>query len=102
MKRKKINLKTGILLTIMCLFSATIFAQNITVRGNVTDGSGESLVGVTVQVEGTGIGTVTDIDGNFSIPNVPSNAVLTISYVGMNTQTVPVNEIGRASCRERV
>lgn len=50
MKRKKINLKTGILLTIMCLFSATIFAQNITVRGNVTDGSGESLVGVTVQV----------------------------------------------------
>ena len=71
MKRKLTNLKKGILFTIMCLISSTILAQSITVRGNVTDGLGESLVGVTVQVEGTSVGTVTDIDGNFTLPNVP-------------------------------
>ena len=91
MKIKKINLKKGILFTIMCLFSITIFAQNITVRGNVSDGSGESLIGVTVQVEGTSVGTVTDADGNFILPNVPSNATLIISYVGMNSQNISVN-----------
>lgn len=91
MKMKKTNLKKGILFTIMCLFSITIFAQNITVRGNVSDGSGESLIGVTVQVEGTSVGTVTDADGNFILPNVPSNATLIISYVGMNSQNISVN-----------
>ena len=94
MKMKKTNLKKGILFTIMCLFSITIFAQNITVRGNVSDGSGESLIGVTVQVEGTSVGTVTDADGNFILTNVPSNATLIISYVGMNSQNISVN--GRA------
>jgi len=92
MKMKKTNLKKGILFTIMCLFSITIFAQNITVRGNVSDGSGESLIGVTVQVEGTSVGTVTDADGNFILPNVPSNATLIISYVGMNSQNISVND----------
>ena len=91
MKMKKTNLKKGILFTIMCLFSITIFAQNITVRGNVSDGSGESLIGVTVQVEETSVGTVTDADGNFILPNVPSNATLIISYVGMNSQNISVN-----------
>lgn len=91
MKMKKTNLKKGILFTIMCLFSIIIFAQNITVRGNVSDGSGESLIGVTVQVEGTSVGTVTDADGNFILPNVPSNATLIISYVGMNSQNISVN-----------
>ena len=94
MKRKLTNLKKGILFTIMCLISSTILAQNITVRGNVTDGLGESLVGVTVQVEGTSVGTVTDADGNFTLPNIPSNAILSISYVGMNTQSISLN--GRA------
>ncbi len=50
MKRKMMILKKGILLTMVTLFSLGVFAQNITVRGNITDGSGESLVGVTVQV----------------------------------------------------
>lgn len=66
-------------------------AQTIGVRGTVTDGTGESLIGVTVQVLGLSTGTVTDIDGNYMLPNVPSNAILEISYVGMHTQTIPVN-----------
>lgn len=91
MKRKILNFKKGILLTLVTLFSLGTFAQHITVRGNITDGSGESLVGVTVQVQGTNIGTVTDVDGNYNIPNVSSSAILEVSYVGMRTQSIPVN-----------
>lgn len=91
MKRKKINLQKGILFTLLCLFTMSMFAQNISVRGTITDGTGESLIGVTVQLPGTSTGTVTDINGNFVLMNVPSNAMLEVSYVGMRTQTIPVN-----------
>lgn len=95
MKRKNLNLKKGILFTLIWTISVCVFAQNITVRGTVTDGSGEPMIGVTVQVRGTATGTVTDIDGNFVLPNVPSDATLEISYVGMHSQTIAVN--GRTS-----
>lgn len=95
MRRKFLNLKLGILFTLLFTSSLYVFSQNITVRGHVVDSSGESLIGVTVQVQGTASGTITDIDGNFSIPNVPPNAVLELSYVGMRTQSVPIN--GRTS-----
>lgn len=75
----------------MWLFSLCLLAQNITVRGSVTDTSGEPLIGVTVQVKGTSVGTVTDIDGTFILSNVPSSATLEISYVGMASQSVAVN-----------
>lgn len=91
MKRKKINLKKGILFTLLCLFTMSMSAQNISVRGTVTDGTGEALIGVTVQVQGSSVGTVTDLDGNFVLPNIPSNATLEVSYVGMRTQIIPLN-----------
>jgi TonB-linked SusC/RagA family outer membrane protein len=91
MKQQKLNLKRGILFALLCAFSLSTIAQNITVRGSVADVSGETLVGVTVQVQGTATGTVTDVDGNFMIPNVPRNAVLEVSYVGMQTEVIPVN-----------
>ena len=76
---------------IMCAFSLTLFAQNITVTGSISDNWGEALIGVTVQVQGTGIGTVTDIDGKFTLLNVSPDATLLISYVGMKSQTIPLN-----------
>lgn len=76
---------------IMCAFSLTLFAQNITVTGSISDTRGEALIGVTVQVQGTGIGTVTDIDGKFTLLNVSPDATLLISYVGMKSQTIPLN-----------
>lgn len=91
MKQNNLNLKKGILLICLAIFSLGSIAQNITVRGHITNSSGESLIGVTVQVQGTTVGTVTDIDGNFMIPAIPSNAILEVSYVGMNSQVVPVN-----------
>ncbi len=91
MKQNKLNLRKGILLICLAIFSLSGFAQRINVRGTITDTSGESLIGVTVQVQGTTIGTVTDADGNYTIPSIPTNAVLEVSYVGMNPQVIPVN-----------
>ncbi len=91
MKRKKSTLSKGILFALSWMFSLCIFAQNSTVRGVVTDNSGEPLVGVTVQVQGTTNGTVTDIDGNYTLNNVPADATLEFSYVGMKSQTLPVS-----------
>ena len=71
---------------------ATVWAQNIQVKGTVVSGTdNEPLPGVNVVLKGnTGTGTITDIDGVFSL-SVPSDAVLTVSYIGFVTQDVPVN-----------
>jgi len=67
------------------------FSQQTTkITGKVTDGSGSSLPGVSVVVKGTTNGTITDINGAYVIANVPVNATLQFSFVGMKTQDVPV------------
>lgn len=66
--------------------------QQSTVSGTVTDEGGEPLPGVTVIVKGTTQGMVTDMDGNFSIQNIPDDAVLQFSFVGMRTQEVVVGD----------
>ena len=64
--------------------------QQRSVSGKVTDASGGSLPGVSVVVKGTTTGTITDSDGKYSLSNVPSNATLQFSFVGMKTQEVAV------------
>lgn len=64
---------------------------NHKVTGRVVDSAGEPLIGATIMVEGTKDGTVTDIDGNFTI-NTTSKAKLVISYVGYTTQTILVGD----------
>ncbi len=64
--------------------------QQKTISGKVTDTNGQSLPGVTVVVKGTTQGTVTDADGEYSIPNIPENATLVFSFVGMKKQEVAV------------
>uniref|UniRef100_UPI0032176BD1 TonB-dependent receptor n=1 Tax=uncultured Draconibacterium sp. TaxID=1573823 RepID=UPI0032176BD1 len=61
-----------------------------TITGKVTDSNGESLPGVTVLFKGTTNGTVTDIDGNYSIPTVAEGTILVYSFVGMKTQEIEV------------
>lgn len=97
MKRKTSDLFKGICFTLLCAISLCAFAQNVTVRGTVADARGELLIGVTVQVWGTTIGTITDVDGNFTLLNVPPDATLEVSYVGMRPQTLLLN--GRTSLR---
>lgn len=65
------------------------------VTGKVTDSSGAPLPGVTVVINGTTKGTITDVDGNYTLANVQGDAVLLFSFVGMKKQTVEVN--GRTS-----
>lgn len=59
------------------------------VTGVITDASGETMIGVSVVLKGTTIGTVTNIDGNFEIA-AKQGDVLTVSYIGYQTQTVKV------------
>jgi len=83
----------GLFVLFICLTSMSAYAQEV-ISGKITDESGEALIGVTVSVQGTSLGTATDIDGNFTI-EAASDAVLEISYVGYQAQTIPVN--GQAS-----
>ncbi|MCA1761036.1 MAG: carboxypeptidase-like regulatory domain-containing protein, partial [Bacteroidales bacterium] len=72
--------------------NAELFAdqQQPAVSGTVTDESGQPLPGVTVVVKGTTQGTVTNADGNYSLTNIPENATLVFSFVGMKTQEFEV------------
>lgn len=81
----------GFLLATIWLVPSLAFSQ-ISVRGIVTsDETGETLPGVNILVQNSGIGTVTDMDGSFSI-NVPSEeGVLIFSFIGYISQEVPVN-----------
>ena len=65
--------------------------QQKSVSGKVTDSTGGSLPGVSVVVKGTTTGTITDANGNYSLANVPGNATLQFSFVGMKGQEMTVN-----------
>ena len=77
------------LIALLCT-SAMAMAQR-TITGTVTDAGGEPVIGASVNVQGSTEGTVTDIDGHFTLPGVPSDATITISYVGMATQDIKVD-----------
>lgn len=81
------------LVIFICLVSMSVHAQE-TIRGQIIDESGEGLPGVTVQIQGTTTGAITDIEGNFSL-SAATDAVLEISYVGFKSQTIALN--GRTS-----
>lgn len=68
----------------------SIKQQGKKVTGSVTDSSGEPVIGANVVVKGTTNGTITDVDGKFSL-EIPDKAVLVISYIGYLTREVPVN-----------
>lgn len=80
----------------LVLFLALFFvgvgfiAAQTQVRGIVVDETGEPVIGATIQIKGTSLGAVTDVDGNFNL-SAPANGILVISYVGMQTQEVPVS-----------
>ena len=86
-----IRLKSLLLMVCLLLAASPAFSQTKTVTGKVVDGTGEPLIGVTVQVEGTGTGVITDIDGNYSIASVSDDATLLFSYVGMLSQKISVS-----------
>lgn len=76
-----------ILFLFLAVFSVTVYAQNVTITGTVTDVNQEPLIGVNVVVKGSATGAITDFDGNFSLSG-EKGSTLIFSYIGMLTQEV--------------
>lgn len=87
MKQVKCKFPVRMLTLLLGLFlSVSAFAQS-TITGQVKDATGEPVIGASVLINGTSNGTVTDLDGNFSV-SVQPGATLTISYIGFQKQQV--------------
>jgi TonB-linked SusC/RagA family outer membrane protein len=84
MKLQIKRVSMALLLSSACFVT---YAQK-TITGTVKDATGEPMIGVSVVVDGTSIGGVTDFNGNFSITKAPDNAVLKVSYVGYKDQKI--------------
>ena len=87
---RSMGIRRFLFLLVLAVTSTMAWAQG-NVSGKVVDATGEPVIGASVVVKGTTTGAVTDIDGNFSIPNVPRNANLEISYIGFKTQSISVS-----------
>ena len=86
----KISGKNIIIQKIATEASATNQSDNKVIAGVIRDMSGEPIIGATIKVKGSNQGVVTDYDGNYQI-SVPDDAVLEISYIGFDNQTISVN-----------
>ena len=83
--------KKFLIVALTLLFSTQLFAQQITVTGSVVDESdGAPLPGVTILEKGTTNGTVTDIDGKFSL-KAEQGATLVFSFIGYDSQEIPAS-----------
>jgi TonB-dependent starch-binding outer membrane protein SusC len=95
-KRRQTHLSKMLLCSIFCLqtlfaFSSPNHFADIVISGKVTSTeNNEPLVGVSIQVEGTTKGAITDVDGGFTI-TAPSDGVLLFTFIGYETKKVPVN-----------
>jgi len=87
---KKMNLTPKLVIVLIMSFcSAMVFAQGRQLTGTVTDQAGEAMIGVNVLVKGTTNGTITDIDGNYSLQGVSGSDVIVVSYIGYITKELP-------------
>ena len=87
-KLRKLSQLFGLLAALLLLLPGQSFAQNLRVQGRVLDELGEGLIGAGVVIQGTTTGTITDMDGNFSL-TVPQGATLEFSCVGYKTLAIP-------------
>ena len=94
MKRKILKIASKILLWCIVgfLLPAHAFAQSMTVKGVVLDNMGMAIIGANVLVKGTGNGTSTNIDGNFTI-KANKGDIIAVSYIGYQPQEQPASEL---------
>nr|WP_321522839.1 SusC/RagA family TonB-linked outer membrane protein [uncultured Macellibacteroides sp.] len=81
----------SMLLFLSFLSVASVNAQSITVKGTVKDASGEAVIGANVVEKGTTNGTVTDIEGGFTL-NTERNKILVVSFIGYTSKEVPATQ----------
>lgn len=86
----KLYRRLSLIVACALLLSSVALAQERTVTGKVTDENGSGMPGVNVILKGTGSGTATDVDGRYSI-SAGSDAVVVFTFVGYQTQEVPVS-----------
>jgi TonB-dependent starch-binding outer membrane protein SusC len=96
--RKFLTQRISVILLLLCSlsYSQTLFSQK-SISGKVSDSNGESLVGVNVLILGTALGTVTDVDGNFTLTVPSENAKLQFTFVGYIPETVDVGNQAKIS-----
>ena len=85
-------MKHILLLLLLLLSSLSIYAQSHNVKGTIRDANGETLIGVNIVEKGTSSGTVSNVDGSYSLNVSSPEAVLVFSYVGFLKAEVPVNK----------
>lgn len=92
MQKCKLNflLRFGLISILLGLFVTQSFAQNVTITGVVKDQSGEPLIGVNVMEKGTTNGSITDVDGKYSVSVKGGETILVFSYIGYISQEIPV------------
>lgn len=79
-------------LSLFCILPEMLFAQNIKVEGKVVDEMGEAMIGVSIALKDAGTGTVTNVNGDFTLGDVPLGSTLTFSYLGYKSQVVNVTK----------
>ena len=92
MQKCKLNflLRFGLISILLGLFVTQSFAQNVTITGVVKDQSGEPLIGVNVMEKGTTNGSITDVDGKYSVSVKGGKTILVFSYIGYISQEIPI------------
>jgi len=88
---RRINCRWILLMFAFMMTALSAYSQNLTVKGTVKDSqTGEALIGVNIVIKGTVTGVTTDINGQFTLNNCPSNAILTFSYISYTAVDVEV------------
>lgn len=83
--------RRGLSMMLFVLFSVTVATAQLLVRGTVVDQTGESVIGASIQVKGTTQGTITDIDGKFSLGVPDKKSVIVVSFIGYATKELQVD-----------
>lgn len=84
--------KISVLFTMLLLSITFVCAQQLSIKGTVIDKNlNEPIIGASVLVQGTNNGTITNLEGKFSLNDVPKGSILVISYIGYITQKVTIN-----------
>ncbi len=89
--KRHIRLLLAVMISFICCLGTYAQEQRATITGVVKDINGESIIGANVSVEGTTIGTITDMDGAFKL-EAPTNGSLIFSFIGYETQKIKINK----------
>lgn len=85
----KLKMKHFIVFLLLFIGIGSVTAQNVKITGTVKDNTGEAVIGANIKVKDSTGGTITDIDGHFTM-EAPTNATLVVSFIGYTTQEVPL------------